>query len=119
MFEAKSVTLETLRGEIKKIKEDGYRFLTMSAVDLKDEGQQILYHFDKDLHDIHLRLAFSKGTISPSISDIYFAAVLVENEIQDMFDINFDGMPLDFKGSLYMEGEMIKGPMCNFTIVKQ
>ena len=119
MFEAKSVTLETLRGEIKKIKEDGYRFLTMSAVDLKDEGQQILYHFDKDMVEVNLRLAFSKGDVIPSISGIYFTAVLVENEIQDMFGMTFSDLPLDYSGTFYMEGEVVKGPLCNYTIIKQ
>lgn len=119
MFEAKTITLETLKDEVKKMHADGYRFVTMSAVDLKDEGQQMLYHFDKDWNTLHLRLPFSKGTVLPSISGIYFAAVLVENEIRDMFDIHFSDMPLDFNGTFYMEGEMVKGPMCNYTIIKQ
>ena len=46
-------------------------------------------------------------------------AVLVENEIRDMFDIRFSDLPLDYSGTFYMEGEVIKGPMCNYTIIKQ
>ena len=119
MFEAKTVTFDTLHDEVKKLFDDGWRFVTMSAVDLKDKGQQILYHFDKDFNEINLRLAFSKGTVIPSISGIYFMAVLVENEIQDMFDITFSDLPLDYSGTFYMEGEVVKGPLCNYTIIKQ
>ncbi len=119
MFEAKEITFDTMKDEMKKLLDDGYRFLTMSAVDLKDEGQQILYHFDKDLHEVHLRLAFAKGTVIPSISGVYFTAILVENEIRDMFDITFSDLPLDYSGTFYLEGEVVKGPMCNYTIIKQ
>ena len=119
MFEAKSITLDTLKEEIQKRLDNGDRFLTMSAVDRKDDGFEILYHFDKDLTETHLRLACPKGTVVPSISAIYFTAVLVENEIRDMFDIHFSDMPLDFSGTFYLEGEVVKGPMCNYTIIKQ
>jgi ech hydrogenase subunit D len=120
MFETKAVTLETLTGEVKKLLETGYRFITMTAVDLKDEGQEILYHFDdQKLREIHLRLAFSKGTKIPSISSVYFASVLVENEIRDTYDIHFSDLPLDYSGTFYLEGEVVKGPMCNYTIIKQ
>ncbi len=119
MFEAKSITLDTLKDEVQKLLDDGWRFITMSGVDLKDEGQQILYHFDKDFAEVHLRLAFSKGTVIPSISGIYFTAVLEENEIQDMLGITFSDLPLDYNGTFYMEGEVVKGPLCNYTIIKQ
>ena len=119
MFEAKDITLDTLKDEVQKLLDDGWRLVTLSAVDLKDEGQQILYHFDKDFAEVNLRLAFSKGTVIPSISGIYFMAVLVENEIQDMYDITFSDLPLDYSGTFYLEGEVVKGPLCNYTIIKQ
>ena len=119
MFEAKDITLDTLKDEVQKLLDDGYRLVTLSAVDLKDEGQQILYHFDKEMKEVNLRLAFSKGTVIPSISGIYFMAVLVENEIQDMYDITFSDLPLDYNGTFYLEGEVVKGPLCNYTIIKQ
>ena len=119
MFEAKDITLDTLKDEEQKFLDDGWRLVTLSAVDLKDEGQQILYHFDKDTVEANLRLAFSKGTVIPSITGIYFMAVLVENEIQDMYDITFSDLPLDYSGTFYLEGEVIKGPLCNYTIIKQ
>ena len=119
MFEAKDITLDTLKDEVQKLLDDGWRLVTLSAVDLKDEGQQILYHFDKNFEELNLRLAFSKGTDVPSISGVYFTALLVENEIRDMFDIRFTDLPLDYSGTFYMEGEVIKGPMCNYTIIKQ
>ena len=34
----------------------------------------------------------------PSISNLFFAAVLVENEIQDLFGIVIKDLAIDFKG---------------------
>jgi hypothetical protein len=47
---------------------------------------------------------------------VYFAALLVENEIQDFFGIAFEGLAVDFKGMLYLEEEAIKTPYCRFSL---
>lgn len=75
----------------------GYRFVTMSCTDLGD-AHDILYHFDKDLTLANLRLKLPKGSELPSISGIYLAALVVENEIKDLFGINVTGLAIDFEG---------------------
>jgi ech hydrogenase subunit D len=37
----------------------------------------------------------------PSISSIYSCAFLYENEMHDLFELQVDGMVVDFKGNLY------------------
>jgi Ni,Fe-hydrogenase III component G len=41
---------------------------------------------------LFLPLTVPKDTLVPSISPVYFAAFLVENEIQDLFGIRFQGL---------------------------
>ncbi len=50
----------------------------------------------------------------PSISPVYFAAFLIENEIEDQFGIKFDGLVLDFGGTLYLEEEVMRTPFCKY-----
>jgi ech hydrogenase subunit D len=37
----------------------------------------------------------------PSISSIYWCAFLYENELHDLFNVQVDGMAVDFHGHLY------------------
>jgi Ni,Fe-hydrogenase III component G len=91
------ITIDQLAVEVWKAKQDGYRFVTMTCCDLTD-AHDILYHFDKNYELKHLRLRLPRGTELPSISNLFFAAVLVENEIQDLFGIVIKDLAIDFKG---------------------
>ena len=42
-----------------------------------------------------------EDTQLPSISSIYGCAILYENEIHDLFNVQVDGMTVDFKGNFY------------------
>ncbi len=94
----------------------GDRLLTLSCVDLGETGFDILYHYDKDLHLENYRLTVPRGETVPSISGVYFAALLVENEIRDQFGVCFDGIVLDFGGTLYLEDEVRTSPFCKFSV---
>lgn len=110
------VQADALVGETAKLKVQGYRLVTLSCTELDETTLDILYHFDKDLELKHLRLTARKGEPVPSISPVYFAALLVENEIQDFFGLAFDGLAVDFKGMLYLEEEAVKTPYCRFSL---
>jgi ech hydrogenase subunit D len=79
---------------------------------------ELLYHFDKDLKDRHLRMKIAKGASVPSISPVYFAAFLIENEIEDQFGVKFDGLVLDFGGTLYLEEEVMRTPFCKYGVTR-
>lgn len=116
-----TVTLEALVDETKKVKDEGYRLVTASCVDIDEENFEILYHFDKDLELRNFRMTVTKGSTVPSISSVYFAAFLIENEIQDQFGISFDGLVLDFGGTLYLEddAEVKRTPFCKYGVVRK
>ncbi len=95
----------------------GYRFVTLTCTALDENHFDILYHFDLGLELKHLRLTLAAGTAVPSISPIYFAAFLVENEIQDLFGIRFTGLAIDYERTLYGEEKTRITPFCKYTVV--
>jgi ech hydrogenase subunit D len=113
-----TISPETVVGETARMKAEGYRFVTLSCVELDDTTMDILYHFDRELQLKHLRLTISKDTPVPSISPVYFAAFLVENEIQDLFGIRFQGLAIDYDRTLYMEEDVMKAPFCKYVVIK-
>ena len=112
------VSREELVGEIAKIKVRGYRFVTLSCVQRDEENFDIFYHFDKKLRLMHFKLSITRGLPVPSISPVYFAAFLVENEIQDLFGITFDGLVVDYERTLYLEPEIKATPFCRYTVTR-
>jgi ech hydrogenase subunit D len=116
-FETKNLAKNQLVSEVLALKNSGYRFVTMTCVDL-GESLDLIYHFDRELQLVHLRITLIKGDVAPSISGIFFAALVIENETKDHFGVNFDGLVLDFGGNLYLEEEVKKYPFCKVTVGK-
>lgn len=117
MFEATSITLEEIQPVARDMFAQGWRFITNTVVDLGDEGFELFFHYDRDLTEKDYRVVVPKGTIIPSISGIYFAAMLVENENRDLFGLEYDGLVLDFGRTLYLEeaGDPITAPFCKIS----
>ncbi|HOP39428.1 MAG TPA: NADH-quinone oxidoreductase subunit C [Geobacteraceae bacterium] len=103
--------------QTRVLKDEGFRFVTMSSADLGD-SVCVLYHFDKDLQLVNLKVDVPKGTKIPSIASVYACAVLIENEIKEHFGVEFDGLPLDFQGMLYLDEEVQKTPFCKIGITR-
>ncbi len=112
------VTQDILVKEINNLKAQGQRFVTITCLELDEQTLEFIYHFDKDLVLTHLKLCASKNSPIPSISSIFFAAFLVENEIMDLFGVTFEDLVLDFGGTLYLdEDDDIKAtPFCKYAI---
>jgi len=104
--------------QARNLKFEGFRLVTLSSVDLGD-SICLLYHLDKDLQLINLRVDVPKGKKVPSIASVYSSAFLVENEIKEHFGVDFDGLPLDFEGMLYLDEEVQKTPFCKLGITRQ
>jgi len=104
-------------GETARLKVEGFRFVTISCVETDHTRFDLLYHFDNNFQLTHLRLTLCKETAVPSISPVYFAAFLIENEIQDLFGIRFQGLIIDYDRTLYLEEEVRKAPFCRYVVV--
>jgi ech hydrogenase subunit D len=112
------ITAEALIGNVEALKKDGYRFVTVTATELDAETIDLVYTFDKQIALKHLRMAVKKGTTAKSISGVYFAAFLVENEIREQFGLGFEGLVLDFGGALLLEDSVRPTPLCRYTVVE-
>ncbi len=111
----RNITPQTLVNELAAMGPQGFRFVTLTCLDLGDK-HEILYHFDKNYELHNLRMELPKGTPLQSISHIYFAAVVVENELKDLFAIDVQGLVIDYQGRLLLAEGAPKGPM-NKTVV--
>ena len=104
------VTLEGLLNAVAAKEPLGYRFVTITCIDL-GEAFDLIYHFDKDYVLYNLRLKLARNEELPSISSIYFAAVLVENELKDLFGIPVTGLVIDYEGKLLLAEGAPPNPM--------
>ena len=106
----KEVSIDHVQSEAAAILRDGYRFVTMTCVDL-GEAHDILYHFDKNYVMCHLRVALKRGEHLPSISGVCFAATIVENEMKDLFGLEIDGLAIDYQGRFMLSEDAPKAPL--------
>lgn len=113
---AKDVTRESLLSEVAVTIPNGYRFVTITCLD-EGDSHEILYHFDKNYELLNLRLRLPRGEKLQSISHIYFAAVLVENELKDLFGIDVEGLVIDFQGRLVLAEQAPQAPLNKKSVI--
>ena len=95
------VTPENLLEKVQEVQAQGWRLVHIGTTPLK-EIIEITYSFDKDGKFQNLRLEVpGQGAVLPSISGIYWCAFIYENEMHDLFNIQIDGIAIDFKGKFY------------------
>jgi NADH:ubiquinone oxidoreductase subunit C len=112
----KEISKDQLLSETQKFAGLGYRFVTTSCVDLGEGNLDVLYHFDKDSVLQNLRIKAKRGEEVPSISKIYLCAVLIENEMKELFGLNVAGMAIDYGGHMLLTPAAMKNPQSKITI---
>ena len=105
------LTSENQLEKIGALLHQGYRFVTMTVVD-NGEMFDIYYHFDLDYELMTYKLELKKGDTLPSISGVCFAAVVVENEIQDLFGITITGLAIDYEKHFLLAPDAPAQPFC-------
>ena len=117
----KEIPVQELLGEVQNLQYDNYRFITATSVDNNNDTLDVLYHFDRDYELVNLRITVSKGSSIPSISKIYFCAMLVENEMKELFGLDVENMAIDYGGHLLLSDGAPENPMLRqqITIVKK
>lgn len=97
------ISLEALTSTAATCKQQQWRYVQTLAVN-GEEGIDLIYSFmdmETGLLENYKIEKLLKGTHVPSISDLYLEAFVWENEIHDLFGINFDGIAIDFHGAFY------------------
>lgn len=106
----RAMTLEALPDEAKRLFEDGYRLVTATCLD-QNEDFEIIYHFDRGGQLLNLRMLFPKSSTVPSITGSYLAAFLIENEIGELFGVDFSGVAVSYAGRLLTTEDAPQRPM--------
>ncbi len=117
-MKTQNITKENLIEKGCAYKANGFRFVTITCLELDADHLEMIYHFDRDLHIEHCRMQVLKKDIVPSLSPVFFAAFLVENEIIDQFGVIFENLVLDFGGSLYLDDndDITATPFCKYGV---
>ena len=117
----KEIAVQELLHEVQSLQYDGYRLITATCIDNNNDTLDLYYHFDKDYALRNLKLTVPKGSSVPSISKIYFCAMLVENEMKELFGLDVENMAIDYGGHLLLSDGAPENPMLRqqITIVKK
>ena len=95
------IPVAALLDKVGGLRHAGYRLVQISATRLP-ELVELTYSFDRDRQLANLRLQVPAAEARvPSISSIYWCAFLYENELHDLFNVQVDGMAVDFHGHFY------------------
>lgn len=108
--EVRDIEKDKLLHEIMNLKKDGYRFAAMTCEQV-GENAEITYHMDKEYNLVNVRIISALNEKVDSISPIYSAAFLIENEFQDLYGLSFEGLTIDYKGTLYLTPDGPTAPM--------
>lgn len=100
------ITIEPadLYNQVQNMKADGYRLVQICCTTIKT-GFEILYSFDKDGELTNLRLDMPIDTEIESITKVYWAAFIYENEMKDLFGVKIRHIELDFGGHFFRVAE--------------
>jgi len=86
--------------KVKEMFDNGYRLVQIGCTKL--ENNELTYAFDKDYNFIYFKLIVAPDSPKlPSISSVYWCAFLYENEIHDLYGVQFSGIAIDFHGNFY------------------
>jgi ech hydrogenase subunit D len=66
---------------------------------------EISYGLDKDFDMVVFRIYVKTETAIPSMTPLFPGAYLYENEINELYGMNIEGIVPDFRGNFYQVGE--------------
>jgi len=98
------ITSSELIEKISDLKADGYRLAQVCCTKVS-AGFEILYSLDKDNYLLNLKLTIPEEEEIMSITGIYWAAFIYENEMQDLFGVKIKHMALNYGGHFFKVSE--------------
>jgi len=108
----KEITKDTLLQEVQKFADAKARFVTTVCSDLGDKLEVTYYfNYSPGVDMSAMRMVVDKKEEVPSISGIYLAAVLVENEMFEQYGLKVKGMAIDFGGLMLLAKDSPVLPM--------
>ena len=95
------VTPEQLLPRVKELKREGYRLGQACATRQANGNVFILYSFDKDYVLKNLKMNVPASLKVQSITGDIWSAFIYENEMHDLFGIEFENLVLDYGGKFF------------------
>ena len=86
---------------VQQCRGQNYRLVQMHATTLADGQVEINYSLVLGGNLDTLRLIVPAASMLPSLSTYYPAAAFYENEIHDLFGIEFSAMSINYEGNFY------------------
>ena len=85
--------------EVKRFSDRGARMVQLGCTQ-DGETFELNYSFEVDGTFENLRVCTNGNEAIPSVSNLYLCAFIYENEIHDLYGISFEGIAVDYKGTL-------------------
>lgn len=107
------LTLDKLVETSREYKENGYRLVQLCPKLERDDSITLIYSFGKgaDLVNFEIKGIQKNVTEVPSVTELFIAAFVFENEAHDLFGVNIVGNLIDFQGTFYAFADGVEAPM--------
>lgn len=113
----RSIPLDKLIDTCKERKNEGYRLAQLCPKLERDDSITLIYTFVKESEMINYKVSDIKKGVTevPSVTELFIAAFVFENEAHDLFGVNVVGNLIDFQGKFYSFAEGVEAPMTIVT----
>ena len=113
----RSIPLDKLIDTCKERKNEGYRLAQLCPKLERDDSITLIYTFVKGSEMINYKVSGIKKGVTevPSVTELFIAAFVFENEAHDLFGVNVVGNLIDFQGKFYSFAEGVEAPMTIVT----
>ena len=113
----RSIPLDKLIDTCKERKNEGYRLAQICPKLERDDSITLIYTFVKESEMINYKVSGIKKGVTevPSVTELFIAAFVFENEAHDLFGVNVVGNLIDFQGKFYSFAEGVEAPMTIVT----
>lgn len=113
----RSIPLDKLIDTCKERKNEGYRLAQLCPKFERDDSITLIYTFVKESEMINYKVSGIKKGVTevPSVTELFIAAFVFENEAHDLFGVNVVGNLIDFQGKFYSFAEGVEAPMTIVT----
>ena len=91
--------------EVKRFSDRGARMIQIGCT---QDGHvfELNYSFDVDGVFENIRVCTNGNETICSVSNVYLCAFIYENEIHDLYGISFEGIAVDYKGTLFQTAKL-------------
>lgn len=107
------LALDQLIDTCKEYKEKGYRLDQLLPKLERDGTITLIYTFVMGEEIVNFKIGgiIKNETVVPSVTELFIAAFVFENEAHELYGVNIEGNVLDFKGNFYKFPEGVEAPM--------